>query len=66
MEEVVEVMQMVLESLDEKGILYDYLKEHGVGFTEVQSSKKGQPSLQVLPLPLMNFSQEPSVSPVVT
>ncbi len=62
--EIVEVTQMVLESLSEKGILFDYFKKHGIALTEIQSSGKAALPV-VLPLPI-HFSQEPALSSVGT
>ena len=59
--EIVEVMQMVLESLNEKGLLFEYLKERGLTLRQVNLSGSGKTDCQVLPLP-MNFSSVPVLS----
>ena len=61
--EIVEVMQMVLESLhkNKKGLLVEYLRERGLTLRQVNLSGSGKTDCQVLPLP-MNFSSVPVLS----
>ena len=63
LQEITDVMKMTLESLYEKGVLHNYLRKHGVSFTEISTVDKSHDNFQYIPFPV-NFNQEAPLTAV--